>query len=658
MSSHSGLNYLDELRQQADLLMLAVVGVMGILSLALALGTGGWGSFLLIGLPTIAACAVQVVLNRGALATRLTIAAAFMVLSGLTIHQARGMLEMHFSIFVLLAILLYYRDWIPVVFAAAVIAVHHLALDYMQRQGLPVWVFAANTGFVIVIIHALFVVAETVVLVIMARSLEREVAIVGASPRRLIEVASRIANGEQADVRVLGQVPGDSIAAAVLRTATAVDHTLTEVDGVLTSIAQGDFSRRVEEAGKPGRFKQIAVSVNRSCQQLDDVLGATTLAAQKLAAGDLGARLDMPAEGRFEVLRDSINVLRHSLGNFIQMQQGALAAARAGDTGYRIEVDQMQGFQRLLAEGVNGLVSLFGAVLEDAGRMLGSLAQGDLRQRMKIDYDGSYAQLASNANAAAKAISEAIGGIDGASRTIRAAAAEIASGNADLSERTEQQAAALEETAASMEELTSTVRGNAENARSANQLAIGAADVAERGGAVVSQVVTTMGQIHAQSRKIEDIISVIDGIAFQTNILALNAAVEAARAGEQGRGFAVVASEVRSLAQRSAGAAKEIKSLISDTVERVDSGSKLVDSAGTTMAEILASVKRVTDIMSEISAASAEQSSGIEQVSATVTHMDEATQQNAALVEEATAAARTMEAQANTLAEAVAKFRF
>jgi methyl-accepting chemotaxis protein len=444
----------------------------------------------------------------------------------------------------------------------------------------------------------------------------------------------------------------------VLRTATAVEDTLTEVDGVLASIAQGDFSRRVEEAGKPGRFKQIAVSVNRSCQQLDDVLGATTLAAQKLAAGDLGARLDMPAEGRFEVLRDSINVLRHSLGNFIQMQQGALAAARAGDTRYRIEVNQMQGFQRLLAEGVNGLVSLFGAVLEDAGRMLGSLAQGDLRQRMKSGYDGSYAELASNANAAANAIALAIGGIDGASRTIRAAAAEIASGNADLSARTEQQAASLEETAASMEELTSTVRGNAENARSANQLAIGAADVAERGGAVVSQVVTTMGQIHAQSRKIEDIISVIDGIAFQTNILALNAAVEAARAGEQGRGFAVVASEVRSLAQRSAGAAKEIKSLISDTVERVDSGSKLVDSAGATMAEILASVKRVTDIMGEISAASAEQSSGIEQVSATVTHMDEATQQNAALVEEATAAARTLAAQANALGEAVAKFKF
>jgi methyl-accepting chemotaxis protein len=208
-----------------------------------------------------------------------------------------------------------------------------------------------------------------------------------------------------------------------------------------------------------------------------------------------------------------------------------------------------------------------------------------------------------------------------------------------------------------MEELTSTVRGNAENARSANQLAIGAGDVAERGGKVVRQVVDTMGQINAQSRKIEDIIGVIDGIAFQTNILALNAAVEAARAGEQGRGFAVVAGEVRTLAQRSAAAAREIKGLISETVQKVGTGTELVDSAGTTMAEILSAVKRVTDIMGEISAASAEQTAGIEQVSATVTHMDEATQQNAALVEEATAAARTLEDQANQLGVAVARFK-
>jgi methyl-accepting chemotaxis protein len=655
--STTPLNYLDELRRNADRVMLMLVGVMTLLALGLAMGTGSWGSFLLIGVPTLGVCIAQVLLNSGALSTRLTIAAAFMVLSGLTIHQARGMLEMHFSIFVLLALLLYYRDWIPIVFAAAVIAVHHLAFDYMQRQGLPVWVFAANTGFIIVVIHALFVVAETVVLVIMARSLQKEVEMVGANPGRLISVARRLAEGESADLASLGKVPADSIADALTRSAKAIESTLGEVDSVLGHIARGDFAQRIDLHDKRGSYAQIGQSINNSCQQLDDVLGATTRAAGQLAAGDLGARLEMTAEGRFEVLRDSINALRHSMGNFIQLQDGALAAAKLGDTTHRIDTSAMQGFQKRLAEGVNELVHLFGEVLDDAGRIMQGLARGDLRERMRGQYQGIYARLASDANSAAQSMSQAIGGINIASQTIRQAASEIAAGNADLSSRTEQQAASLEETAASMEELTSTVRGNAENARSANQLAIGAGDVAERGGKVVRQVVDTMGQINAQSRKIEDIIGVIDGIAFQTNILALNAAVEAARAGEQGRGFAVVAGEVRTLAQRSAAAAREIKGLISETVQKVGTGTELVDSAGTTMAEILSAVKRVTDIMGEISAASAEQTAGIEQVSATVTHMDEATQQNAALVEEATAAARTLEDQANQLGVAVARFK-
>ena len=231
-----------------------------------------------------------------------------------------------------------------------------------------------------------------------------------------------------------------------------------------------------------------------------------------------------------------------------------------------------------------------------------------------------------------------IGQINEAAGTITIASREIAAGNADLSQRTEEQASSLEETASSMEELTSTVKQNAENAKQANQLAIGASAVALKGGAVVSEVVGTMSSINESSKKIVDIISVIDGIAFQTNILALNAAVEAARAGEQGRGFAVVASEVRNLAQRSAAAAKEIKSLIEDSVGKVDSGAKLVDEAGRTMQEIVASVKRVTDIMSEITAASQEQSAGIEQVNQAITQMDEVTQQNAALVEAAAAA--------------------
>ncbi|MBE0619696.1 MAG: hypothetical protein IH605_03815 [Burkholderiales bacterium] len=241
--------------------------------------------------------------------------------------------------------------------------------------------------------------------------------------------------------------------------------------------------------------------------------------------------------------------------------------------------------------------------------------------------------------------------------TIDVASGEIAQGNTDLSQRTEEQASSLEETASSMEELTSTVKQNAENARQANQLAVSASEVAVKGGTVVGEVVGTMSSINESSKKIVDIISVIDGIAFQTNILALNAAVEAARAGEQGRGFAVVASEVRSLAQRSATAAKEIKELIGDSVDKVGAGTKLVDEAGKTMEEIVSSVKRVTDIMSEITAASQEQSSGIEQVNQAITQMDEATQQNAALVEQAAAAAESMKDQAQTLAQVVAVFR-
>jgi methyl-accepting chemotaxis protein len=241
--------------------------------------------------------------------------------------------------------------------------------------------------------------------------------------------------------------------------------------------------------------------------------------------------------------------------------------------------------------------------------------------------------------------------------SIATASSEIAAGNMDLSSRTEQQASSLEETASSMEELTSTVKQNADNARQANQLAHAAADIASRGGSVVAEVITTMGSINASSRKIVDIISVIDGIAFQTNILALNAAVEAARAGEQGRGFAVVASEVRNLAQRSAAAAKEIKGLIDDSVSNVGIGTRLVDQAGATMGEVVASVKRVTDIIGEIASASQEQTVGIEQVNQAISQMDQVTQQNAALVEEAAAAADSLQNQAHGLADVVGVFK-
>ncbi|WP_313174758.1 methyl-accepting chemotaxis protein [Massilia sp.] len=286
-----------------------------------------------------------------------------------------------------------------------------------------------------------------------------------------------------------------------------------------------------------------------------------------------------------------------------------------------------------------------------------TVAAGDLRTRIEVtsnDETGQLLRALKDMNASLKQI---VSKVRSGAETISVASDEIATGNMDLSSRTEQQAGALEETASSMEELTSTVKQNADNARQASQLAISACDVALKGGDVVERAVTTMASISESSKQIVDIIGVIDGIAFQTNILALNAAVEAARAGEQGRGFAVVASEVRNLAQRSATAAKEIKALIGDSVERVEAGSVLVNETGTTMTEIVASVKRVMDIMAEISAASVEQGAGIEQINIAVTEMDTTTQQNAALVEEAAAAAQALREQTAALNEVVGVFK-
>jgi len=328
-----------------------------------------------------------------------------------------------------------------------------------------------------------------------------------------------------------------------------------------------------------------------------------------------------------------------------------------GDFSRRIDMNGKTGFFRQLGEGMNKLTETSEVGLNEVVRVLGALAKGDLTEKITSEYHGTFGQLKDDSNSTVEQLTEVISRIKEATDTINTASKEIASGNTDLSQRTEEQASSLEETAASMEELTSTVKQNAENAKQANQLAAGASDIAIKGGEVVSQVVHTMSSISESSKKIVDIISVIDGIAFQTNILALNAAVEAARAGEQGRGFAVVASEVRNLAQRSAAAAKEIKTLISDSVDKVQVGTELVDKAGKTMDEVVQSVKRVTDIMAEISAASAEQSTGIEQVNQAITQMDDVTQQNAALVEEAAAAAESLEEQAQELTQLVSVFR-
>lgn len=417
---------------------LPVIWVLFLFSIGLATWHDTWGPALMVGLPTTLIPTALIAMSPQGLLTKLMVAVSLMVFAALEIHQANGMTEMHFGIFVLLAFLLFYEDWRVIIAAAGTIAVHHLLFEYLQQSGYSTICFT-KPSIGIVLLHAGYVVVESAVLCYFAVLLKKE---------------------------------------------------------------------------------------------------TTTIA-------------------------DSQDTLQ---SNFSAMRDAVIKA-----------------------------------------------------------------------NVGITAITNASG--------------EIASGNADLSARTESQSSSLEETVSTMEQLTSTVKQNADNSRQANQLVLSASSVAVKGGELVSQVVDTMGSIKASSHKIVDIISVIDGIAFQTNILALNAAVEAARAGEQGRGFAVVATEVRNLAQRSASAAKEIKHLIDDSVEKVSAGSKLVDEAGQTMGLIVDSVKQVADIMSEITAASQEQSESIGQVNQAIADMEKMTQQNAALVEQAAAASETMKDQAVSLAE-------
>ena len=456
---------------KADKLMLGVL--WGLFGMSLALSgmhdTLKWS--LLIGLPTALVPTALIFMSPGTLMTRLVVAAALMVFCALHIQQAMGMTELHFGIFVLLAFLLSYRDWRPIVLAAGVAAVHHLSFNYLQTWGYGVVCFT-TPGLGVVLTHAAYVVVETSVLVYLAEVLRKEA-------RQASELESLVSE-------------------------------LVSTEG--------------------------AINLSHHNTELESELGKQ---------------------------------LQHVVATL----------------------------QTTVAEVRNGI------------------------------------------------------------ETISVASREIASGNADLSNRTESQASSLEETASSMEELTSTVKQNAEHNHHASKLVVSTAEIAVSGGEVVGKVINTMGSIKDSSRKIADIIGVIDGIAFQTNILALNAAVEAARAGEQGRGFAVVAAEVRNLAQRSASAAKEIKTLISDSVEQVEVGRKLVDEAGEAMDDIVTSVQLVADIIQGTATASREQSAGIDQVNQAVGQMDEMTQQNAALVEQAAAAAESLQNQASQLAQAISVFK-
>ena len=407
---------------------------------------------------------------------------------------------------------------------------------------------------------------------------------------------------------------------------------------------------------RPDATEPVKAAVTTMTAQVDKY-GSQADSAIDLSSVDpnTGIAAMQGADATFQDLNKTVSALADDYSRHVQAS-GQAAIVQARNTHWALTLVGV--LAAIAAVGLSWWMQK--RIVEDlrrAGQAANDVAAGNLTTDIHTSRQDEVGDLMRALSAMQESLSSVVQRVRSGSDSVSTASAEIAQGNNDLSGRTEQQASALEETAASMEELSSTVRQNADNARQANQLASSAAEVAARGGEVVSQVVSTMDEINTSSKKIADIIGVIDGIAFQTNILALNAAVEAARAGEQGRGFAVVAGEVRSLAGRSAEAAKEIKGLIGASVERVDAGSRLVADAGRTMQEIVGSVQRVSDIIGEITAAAAEQSDGIGQVNGAVTQLDQMTQQNAALVEQSAAAAESLKDQADRLAAVVGKFR-
>jgi methyl-accepting chemotaxis protein len=478
----------------------------------------------------------------------------------------------------------------------------------------------------------------------------------GGDPDYITGVVTQIANGDLSAVIPVKSGDKSSLIYRMKIMQKTLNEFMASQDVMAQKHDEGMISELMWPDAFPGAFGKMARQINDLVtSHITGTLRVVEIIGE-YAKGNFSADMDrLPGEkAKITQAMDSVKKTQLTISNELKM---LCDAGAAGDFSKRCDARQYEFVYQDILTNFNHFIETCDTGFSDVLRVSQALAKGDLTQTMTQDYPGALGAMKEGINSTVKNLKDMISSIQDSANAINMASREIASGNNDLSHRTEEQAASLEETAASMEELTSTVHANTENAKQANQLAIGASDVARRGVEVVEQVVTTMDSINESSRKITEIISVIDGIAFQTNILALNAAVEAARAGEQGRGFAVVASEVRNLAQRAAAAAGEIKTLIGDSEVKVAAGSKLVAHAGATMEEIVNAIRSVTVIVSEISAASIEQNSGIAQVNQAISQMDDVTQQNAALVEQAAASAEAMQEQTENLTVMAGHFK-
>ncbi|MBS1145211.1 MAG: methyl-accepting chemotaxis sensory transducer [Proteobacteria bacterium] len=488
----------------------------------------------------------------------------------------------------------------------------------------------------------------------LAASLGRRI---GGEPTEAVGVATRIAHGDLSGKVTVRAGDSTSMLAAMKLMQDNLGALVDEIRQMVQSAERGELGKRIRLDDKEGFGKEIASALNQLMVVTDTSLQDVSRVASALAAGDLSQRVEANYPGAFGQTANAVNATVSALVQVVEEVRSMVDAAARGDFGHQIDTSGKQGYPKTLGDLLNNLTITAQQALSDISTVAQSLAEGDLTQRIDKQYPGLFGETADGINTTVSNLKTLIGNVVGAVDTISVAAREISAGNADLSSRTEEQASSLEETAASIEQFTATAQQNTDSAKQANKLGKTAAEIAASGGEIVKASASTMLEIRESSRKIGDIISVIEGIAFQTNILALNAAVEAARAGEQGKGFAVVATEVRALALRTAQAAKEISALIRESASKVEHGTSQAEAAGKSMDQIMESISSLSTIVAGISSASVEQTLGIEQVNKAVAQMDEVTQQNAALVEQAAAAAESLEEQSRQLQEQVASFK-
>ncbi|MDD5296161.1 MAG: methyl-accepting chemotaxis protein [Rhodocyclaceae bacterium] len=520
--------------------------------------------------------------------------------------------------------------------------------DLVTLRKINLWIWLGQGALQILLFFAIRAIVRRLVLQL------------GGEPKDVIEVIRQIARGNLSGQIVTLANDQDSLLASTKQMQSDLKNVVTDIQSAVEAAVRGDFTRQADLAGKQGFGLDIGRSLNTLNADLLRQIGGNPAdavqVASRVAEGHLGNTVPVRPGDNQSILAAMARMQDNLKGVIAEVREMVNSGAE-GDFSHKLDVANKAGYSKTLTDLLNRLSDVTETGLTDVIRVSTAIAQGDLTQTISTNYPGLFGQLTDAINSTVGRLQDMIGLIREATDAINTAAHEIASGNQDLSRRTEAQASSLEQTSASVDDLNSTVRQNAEHAREANDLANGSLVAVSKGGDIVKQVVTTMGHIQTSSQRIADITGVIDSIAFQTNILALNAAVEAARAGEQGRGFAVVANEVRSLAHRSATAAREIKALIASSVAEVEDGVRLAQEAGNTMTDVVDGFKKVAALVTDISKASRDQSNGIQQVTQAISQMDEVTQQNAALVEQAAAAAESLGDQVEGLVQALSMFK-